>query len=489
MSRPEAPGLIPMTITAEDKAAEIFVLDGNLNMAARGIGTLRTELPEGIYKIKLRAGADTREDLVVHRAPRTDKQYPLLRFSSPAPLAFTLEGSPDHAEAAKRESHVVHVHRGAGSSIFVFARDWVSGQGPGPSGLNPAEDLHLESSAGGLLVDLETQSIRQDGVGGPWAACTIELDPGPYRLSVRLSNGEVFVQSIVASPGWQTQVFMLQRKDYRRTSGEARPNLGSAAILMSRDMGFDPDAPSARVAELARQGLVNRRPVLSNETREMLRQKAYGPMLGIFAGHLLLQEPPADLSLLTLVVQNLRILLGAPHPDVEALALAAGVSTDFSFAMPPMLRRSWSCVVEASAKRPELVPAESLASRLFLKLTNQDPWLVWREQGQDTEHELVENFTEVLKRLIERPGGLKEVAASIARHAREESAGGHGGLLGGVVRTLEQAAAGVTGDPSRRPSALVPASIMEALVESLGIPRSSVEAMIDQGLRRLKIEG
>jgi hypothetical protein len=258
MSRPEAPALIPMTITAKEKAAEIFVLDGNLNMAARGIGTVQTELPEGIYKIKLRAGVDTHEDLVVHRLPRTDKQYPLLHFSSPAPLTFTRKSSPDHAEAAKRESRAVHVDRGSGSSIFVFARDWLHGQGPSPVGLNPAEDLHLENSAGDLLVDLETQAIRQDGVGGPWAACTIELDPGLYRLSVRLSNGEVFVQSIVASPGWQTEAFMLQRKDYRRTSGEPRPNLGSAAILMSGSMGFDPDPPDVRMAELARQALMNR---------------------------------------------------------------------------------------------------------------------------------------------------------------------------------------------------------------------------------------
>jgi hypothetical protein len=114
---------------------------------------------------------------------------------------------------------------------------------------------------------------------------------------------------------------------------------------------------------------------------------------------------------------------------------------------------------------------------------------VWRDQGQDAEHELVENFTEVLRRLIERPGSLKEVAASIAGHAREESVGGRGGLLGGVVRTLEHAATGATRDPARRPSALVPASMMEALVESLGIPRSSVEAMIDQGIRRLKADG
>jgi hypothetical protein len=297
-----------MTIMAKEKAAEIFVLDGNLNMATGGIGTVQTELPEGIHKIKLRAGVDTHEDLVVHRLPRTDKQYPLLHFSSPAPLTFTRESSPAHAEEAKRESRAVHVDRGSGRSIFVFARDWLHAQGPSPVGLNPAEDLSRE--LGGRSPRRSRDASDSAERRGRTMGCVHDrAQPSLYRLSVRLSNGEVFVQSIEASPGW-TQVFMLQRQDYRRTSGEPKLDLGSAAILMLGSIVFEPHPPDVRMAELAQQALMNRRPNLKRDPGNA-PSEGPRPHAGRLAGHLLLREPAPDLRLLTIVVQNLRSLLRA----------------------------------------------------------------------------------------------------------------------------------------------------------------------------------
>src|SRR5262245_17283020 len=119
---PESTATVPMTITAADDAAEIFVLDSHLQLAARGLGRVQATLPEGIYKVKRRVALATEEDLVLHQAPGTDKRYPRLAFSSSAPLTLTTEWSAGHAEAARRESRWT----GRGSSIFVFARHWVA---------------------------------------------------------------------------------------------------------------------------------------------------------------------------------------------------------------------------------------------------------------------------------------------------------------------------------------------------------------------------
>ena len=487
-----------MRISTEDAAVEIFVLDGDLQVAARGIGSVRAELPEGIYKIKLRAGLDAQEDLVVHRRPRTEKAYPPLSFPSPAPLAVTREHSAEHADAARRESRRVHARLGAGASIFVFARDW-QGEGGAPTAGDPAAGLRVEQAAGNALVDVSRQSARGDAAAGAWAGCTIAVDPGLYRLVMTLPSGEAFVQSIAAARGWQTQLFLLRRAEPSRAPADARAEAAgpaTPAILMAGDPGFDPDRRDDRLTELARQALVDRRPVLSRQLREMLKLKVERPMLGIFAGHLLLQEAAPDLDLVRTVVGNLRAILTSPHPDVEALAVAAGLDTAFRFANPPMLRQSWTSIVQATPRLPHLVPAGSPASEIYLRLTDREPWLVWRRSTSDDEQQdLADAFVDVLKQLVGRRGGLVSAATSLAEKAKHELAASPGELLRRLTRAVDSIVDDTDARPARptpapsagrRASALVPEPVMELLVSRLGIPRSSVESMIDGGIKRLK---
>lgn len=458
---PETAPVFPMTLTAEDGAAEIFVLDANLQMAARGIGRVRADLPPGIYKVKRRVALETQEDLLLHQPPGTDTRYPPLAFSSPAPLALTIERSDGHAEAARRESRVAHVGAGTGASIFVFARGSRTPEGP-------ATGLRLQTAGGEPVADLEGQSRRGDDPGGPWAACRAEVNPGVYRLSVTMPEGEVFAQSLVAVPGWQTQVFLLRRGD------DPRVNLGSSAIFMVRDGEFDPESPDLRLTEIARQGLVNRRPVLSDETRARLRSPLDQPWLGVLAGHLLLQEERPDLDLVKTIVRNLRGLLPAPHPDVEALALMAGLDTDFRFEVPPMLRRSWSGVVAATGRRGELVPAGSPAAGLFSKLTNQEPWLIWREAA-DGDDDVLEIFHTALAQLM-TPDTLKDLGARIGRELVGDKPG-----LSGVLGSVRSIARGARGG--------IPDALMETLVSRLGVPRSAIESMVHDAVRRLRTLG
>ena len=164
------------------------------------------------------------------------------------------------------------------------------------------------------------------------------------------------------------------------------------AILMGRDRSrdakvphFDPDNPEARLCELARQALECERQVLSElAVEEILSGKFGDPMLALYGAHLLLRmtaskESSEKLSTtLSVIIRNLRKLLGREHPDVEALALRQEKEDSrYEFRVPPMLRQSWRLVVEATLRKPELVPIGSLASQVADHLLADEPWLVW----------------------------------------------------------------------------------------------------------------
>jgi hypothetical protein len=362
---------------ALDRAAEVFLIDSRLDMVDRGIGHLDTSQPPGVYKVKVRAGQSFHEQLVVLDKEDVHLTLEHLHIPSAIPLDLTAQTHEYHRDAAVRESRTARVTLGAGSSIFVFARDWTPENVPSASSHHPAEKLELRSLKGEKLVDFEKKSAvqrRED----PCAACRVDLAPGAYKLVVTAATDETFEMTVIAQPGWQTQVFLLQRDTSQFGRGR-RPDLGSASVVMSQKYEFNESAVDNRLAELAKLALVNGRQV-TDQMPEILDGKYDNPMVGIFGGHLLLrQRDKIDPWLLKTVVSNLRRLFGkAPHPDVEALALEAGLTPKCDFATPPMLQAGWRIVVEHSLTKPRLVPADSLAARIATRITNQDPWLIWR---------------------------------------------------------------------------------------------------------------
>ena len=121
---------------------------------------------------------------------------------------------------------------------------------------------------------------------------------------------------------------------------------------------------------------------MTRAVNALLYQKFDNPMLGILAGHLALMSHVAGdegvregPGLLRIVVQNLRDLLQPPHPDVEALALAAAMPT-LPFSNAPMLRRSWELVTRAAANRPEILPPSSPARKFTDSICSEEPLLI-----------------------------------------------------------------------------------------------------------------
>jgi hypothetical protein len=375
---------------------------------------------------------------------------------------------------------------GQGSSLFIFARVWTAaGRQTSAYPTHPASGLSLVTiddgdPAGQELVDLERGSVA-DLAQDAWAACNIRLTPGAYRLRLRVPGSETIEQTVVASPDWQTQVFLLQRH-YDASAGESlresagaepgarptgvRPDLTGASVVMARD-GFAKNSIATRHAELARLGLIGRRRVVPREVREILRDKYDNPMLGIFGAHLLLMEPNPDRDLLGIVVSNLRGMIG-PHPDVEAIALALDPGRPQPFRVPPMLRQSWSQIVQATARRPELIPSDSFTNAVADRMVREDPWLVWRSP------------TEPIVESDDEPSALESVVESYLRPRR--TTGRRRGPTMRSMGTLESLsfdAAAVESESMELDDAK-----MSALVESLQLPRSQLEQLVEKVRRR-----
>ncbi len=363
---------IELQAIAQEPTTELFLINANLHRVAQATGSLVTRQPPGIYKLILRVGRSSREHIItLQKDPVTLRLLPL-EIAATAPFAYTTQSHEHHQEALAAQSSKVHEKIGSGAKLYVFARDWTAkGRRRTP---HPATGLRLCDLHGRVLVDIEAKATVSR-VGDPCGAAGIALDPGTYRLQVETHSDERFEMAVPALRGWHTQVFLLQREE---AGGRKVPDLDSAAVFITKSNRWDAHDLDERLTESAKLALIDRRPVASPTLlRHILRGKTKDAMLGVLGGHLVLLERP-HLRLLPEVVRNLRRLLGHGQPDVEALALAAGMRTSHVFDVPPMLRASWNIILEHAVDRPELVPRGSLAARIATMVTAQDPWLIWR---------------------------------------------------------------------------------------------------------------
>lgn len=505
------PKKLKLEVKTADESAEVFIIDGRFKVADRGRGLQSTfNLIPGIYTVKVRAGFESREEHVVLFDKPESVKFERINFPSPAPLADTGKTHEYHTSAAASESRRVHVNKGSGSSIFVFVRDWTSQQksdAGGEPNRKPQRGLKLLDARGEVVADLDKESMLDD-TRDPCAACNVQVNPGIYRLALELASGDLIEQTVVASSGWQTQVFLLQR-NYGEDYSDRRADLIGASILLSKD-GFNPNDPRKRLVEAARLGLVNTRQVLpENVIDQILSKKFENPMLGIFGAHLLLLGKQIKLDLLRIVVDNLRRLLGEnQHPDVEALALRLGTNkTSYIFEHPPMLRRSWWQIVDATVDKEGLVPFGSTAAHCADRIWGEEPWLQWmtpdkiRKEQPTSDvaaamtyelgvgHEAIElhlrhldlqggnAFALATEDEAERPVRARK---GFALKGKKLFGGGKAGKGGRKGMRIKSIAIPTPKARKRKPKSKLNKSEMRMMVKSSGLPRANVQVLFNQ---------
>lgn len=385
-----------LVVDALHPGVRIDVLDADYRVRTKGYGRIEGDLPTGLYTVRYTAAdAAVERDITLRPGePLILDEPPELEFGSAAPLDLTWTSHEYHQEHARRLSQSSPLERGHGGELFVFVRDVPQG---GPRFLTKGLSLHRLD--GEMLLKFD-QVVEQSTVKDEarWAGRNIALDPGVYRLRLSLGRWKAVEMAVVVCPHWQSQVFLLRQGGESEVAGRTIVDLPGATQLMVAGQGFEPvshvrrgrvDAIEAgedlRLAELARQALAHdRRGIHTRDLQMMLDGKWQDPLLGIFGVHLLLMRPEPDLVLAERVVQRLRdsILLGFRHPDVEVLAIEIarrrGAPIDvLSFDAPPLLRRSWRMLVQATAEQPSLIPPGALTARVADRLWGAGAWLIW----------------------------------------------------------------------------------------------------------------
>lgn len=364
-----------LTVKAPE-GTEISVLDGNFEIVKRGYGGLQAVLEEGIYKIQAQVGSSRLEELVVLREDK-DLNF-VVPIVTAAPLQSTNPESFPFQEAARRSSLKIDQHLGSGASLFVFVR-WDRWRDS--SNESPAAGLALQGLDGEELLGFE--QLADESLN--WMGTRIDVNPGAYVIGSNRRDG--LRQGVIACKGWTTQVFIRCKRHNAGALIDADNTTVLMRSLRSHDIslapGFEPGDFQAHRVETLRLGLKYGRQNLSPGAMvELLEGKVNDPMWGLLGGYVLLQSNFRKDRLRNLV-NRLRELLGQEHPDVEGLALAAGMGDDqFVLRYPPMLRQSWQAILVATLDRPEIIPAESmpeLHADLFLP---REPWLLW--ENRDT---------------------------------------------------------------------------------------------------------
>jgi hypothetical protein len=392
-----------LIVDAGHPAVRIEVLDSGYRLRASGYGRIEGDLPTGFYTVQYKA-ADAIQSLdfsLRPGEPLTLSESPDLPFSSAAPLELTSTSHEYHQSHAQRLSTSTPLELGSGSQVFVFVRDVERG-----GRTHPAKDLSLHRLNGEPVVQfdevIESSRSRDEA---RWGGCNIAVDPGYYRLRLALPKGKAIEMILPASPGWQSQVFLLRQGGESAVGGRPVLDLANATQMMARPgLGFNPwnyqstqkrlhsleAGEDLRLVELARQALARGyRGIGSSDLDAMLRGKWEDPLLGIMGLHLLLQLPEPDLSTADEVLGRLRgsILHDFHHPDIDAIALEIarlrGQEPDLGpIEAPPMLRQSWNILVRASAEQPGLIPPDALAFQVADRLWGASAWLIWEAPSE-----------------------------------------------------------------------------------------------------------
>ena len=451
-----------LTVDPGNPAIHVEVLDTGYQVRASGYGRIEETLPTGLYTVRYAAADAVQKDDITLRPdmPLTLDKPPKLKFASPAPLNLTSTKHEWHQHPAHELSQNETKAFGSGAQLLLFVRD-VNRKTDGCC----ATGLSLRHLDGAPVTPLT--EVMKTNEADAWAGCNLALDPGTYRLRLDLGSDQAVETIVHLCLGWQSQVFLLREGGRLEARGRLIVDLPGAAQLMTRlGQGFDPwnkvhkrvDLMAAgedlRLAELARLALDHGwRGFHSTDLNAMLDGKWEDPLLGIYGLHLLLLASEPDLALAERVLGRLRgILVGPPHPDIDALDLELahrqGRSIELPpFAAPPMLRRSWAMLVAATARQPSLVQPGSLAMRIADRLWGDGAWLVWTVPEEEADE----------------PGHLERPL--LARKGRRDDA-----------RLVQRELAMLDFD---RLKALIEEFCLDQVFETLGIDEAMAQANLD----------
>jgi len=383
-------------VDTKTPATEITLIDSTGQVLAKFVRKLSSMVPPGLYKIRYRVG-DRVVDQLIEVPPgegRCEVAVPPLPILSAAPL-------PDAEEKSSAVFAAELIARGSPdptdrASLFIFiSADTQSSNDPSDLPQTTGSGISIHTFSGQRIGDLE-DAERRNGCCGK----TFPVEPGNYILRVEMPPGRPVEQTLVAVDGWQLQFYARMVKKEDRSAETTPPattessaftprftwqlDLGRSGVLLVREPSSKPTSlDQMRWTAAARQALAAGR-LRAAPDQEMidslLREKFDNPMLGIYAGHLLAMQDEPNQDLLREVVNNMIGVVGQ-HPDLTPLLITLKDSRagKLLYKEPPMLRRSWAIIVQASTPQKDLRAAGSYAACIGGSLWGGGAWLAWRQ--------------------------------------------------------------------------------------------------------------
>ena len=338
-------------IRCEDRGARIVIVDSAFNKVASGIGHLQSTLSNGIYKARITVGSIEQDRLFEIDGQSVVLEINRFPIISPIPVERVTNSheyqSYPAIDLAKSKAKSI----GKGGQLLVFARDSAHLQIAPPLDSSVWRSLQVRD----LRTGKQCFDVVQDGhtqAASGFTGAKLALNPGPYSITVdEVTGGQPAVTMhlpVWVSADWCSHVYIDCASS---ESGEDQRalDLAGAALLMTRpNVALAEHADEASLGEVARMAFMQgARGISDDDLAALIGGKFDNPMLGIYAAHLLVRKPDADLQLLKTIVSNLQALISPDHPDVATLAArilhdATSAQPDLANLLaPPTLRASW----------------------------------------------------------------------------------------------------------------------------------------------------
>jgi hypothetical protein len=360
------------TVTiATDPEALVVIFDGYDCVKTRGTGTATWQLPAGFYTVRAQlAGQQVQKRIIV---PDVTSITLLPQIYSPTPIAGAATTHEYYHDPAQQWSNTSTLPAATPREgwIFVFVR--LSSENSPHDG-DIARGISILDVNGGVVFDLSKREITQRNDFTGWVLVSAPIDPGFYRI--RYDGAETREAALYVYKGFSTQIFITYFE---------WPRLEQMRVFL-RPLGlpFVASDFETRSIELALLGLQNGIASLSQtlprqDQRALLDGKFTNPMLGLIGAHWLLQDKEATSPFVTIVMSNLRNLLGSV-PDVIALETAAALRFKMplppatSILTPPFIRQALEILVK---ERPELFPEGQFTESVLQNLYLDSPWTSW----------------------------------------------------------------------------------------------------------------
>jgi len=394
------------------------------------------------------------EKPVVLRPSEPDQlvELPFVQFDSPIPLDNTRTSHEYHQNLVFQALKAPLANNSSKMGGFLFC---VRDPGRLPSSFTlltqssyrqAYQGLRLLSLNNTVILDFDSLSSALDLANG-LLLHEASLPAANYQLEWKSPQGMAVRIPIIVRPQLSTQLYVLVQNTGSEYAG-LLPDLSNSAIAYTRSgYGFHADSLEMRLAERARFCLSRgANMIIDPYLDEMLGAKLENPMLGLLGAHLLLLEKEPRHEFIDVVLTNTGTLLGDDFPDVIALKLklasmtqghvTKGADNIIPVNFPPLLRRSWDYLLEASVTTPDLIPSDSFASSISRSIVTNGIWMAWRHQQAGVDICETNGITEALNKLEDR---WVPVIAKTSK--RSEFRNWVGGLTGKVTDYIRHYAA------------------------------------------------